>query len=94
MSKIFLNEFGYAFLCSPPFCEVLRCSNKIKYYYPTAKVQITREKISRGISTLPAPVIEICPHGHNSLACRMIIHLLLDVMLCSIAESFYSLFVF
>ena len=36
---------------------------------------------------------EIRPHGHNNLACR-IINLLLDVFLCSIAENFFSLFVF
>ena len=32
-------------------------------------------------------------HGHDNLAC-WIINLLLDVLLCSIAENFYSLFVF
>ena len=32
-------------------------------------------------------------HAHKNLAC-WIINLLLDVLLCSIAENFYSLFVF
>ena len=32
-------------------------------------------------------------HEHNNLAC-WIINLLLDVLLCGIAENFYSLFVF
>ena len=36
---------------------------------------------------------DIRPPRHNNLAC-WIINLLLDVLLCSIAENFYSLFVF
>ena len=36
---------------------------------------------------------EICAHEHTNSAC-WIINLLLDVLLCSIAENFYSLFVF
>ena len=36
---------------------------------------------------------KIRPYGHKTLAC-WIINLLLDVLLCSIAENFYSLFVF
>ena len=36
---------------------------------------------------------EISLQGHNNLAC-WIINLLLDVLLCSIAENFYSLFLF
>ena len=36
---------------------------------------------------------KVLPHEHNNLAC-WIINLLLDVLLCSIAENFYSLFVF
>ena len=36
---------------------------------------------------------EIRPHGHNNLAC-WIINLLLDVLLSSMAENFYSLFVY
>ena len=33
---------------------------------------------------------DICPHKHNTLAC-WIINLLLDVLLCSIAENFFLL---
>ena len=36
---------------------------------------------------------EIRPKGHNNLS-YWIINLLLDVLLCSIAENIYSLFVF
>ena len=36
---------------------------------------------------------EVLPHGHNNLEC-WIINLLLDVLLRSIAENFYSLFAF
>ena len=36
---------------------------------------------------------EVLPHGHKTLVC-WIINLLLDVLLCSIAENFYLLFVF
>ena len=36
---------------------------------------------------------EIRSHEHTNLE-RWIINLLLDVLLCSIAENFYSLFVF
>ena len=46
----------------------------------------------RGISS-PEDRREIHPHGHNNLAC-WIINLLLDVLLRSIAENFYSLLVF
>ena len=44
--------------------------------------------------TFPANIREIRPQGrHKTLKC-WIINLLLDVLLCSIAENFYSLFVF
>ena len=67
------------------------------YYFPTAlrKVQIKRPKrvqISRGNCT-PEDRREIRPHGQNNLTC-WIINPLLDVYLCSIADNFYSLFVF
>ena len=84
--------------------DVLVCG--IAVYYPTAlrRVQITPEtstNITRYLysictSVTHSPLInirEIRPHGHNNLAC-WIINLLLDVLLCSIAEKFYSLFVF
>ena len=60
----------------------------VRGYYPK------RVQTSRGICT-PEDHREICPHGHNNLACSTwIINLLLDVLLCSIAKNFYWLFVF
>ena len=38
-------------------------------------------------------ILEICLHAHKNLAC-WIINLSLHILLCSIAENFYSLFVF
>jgi len=66
--------------------------------------------VDQSVSWIPVPILfcfayfchafavnknvrEIRPNRHNNLAC-WIINLLLDVLLCSIAENFYSLFVF
>ena len=43
--------------------------------------------------TFPVNIRKIRPHGHKTLT-YWIINLLLDVLLCSIAENFYSSFVF
>ena len=57
---------------------------------PKTNINITRRSASLLLSRIPRKIL---PHGHNNLGC-WIINLLLDVLLCSIAEDFYLLFIF
>ena len=79
-----------------PLKSCLVIKTIIVYYYPTVlrRVQITREthtNIMRYLYSRNIP--EIRSHSNTNLAC-WIINLLVDFLLGSIAEYFYSLFVF
>ena len=82
-------------------------TNITRYLYcrePVRQVFLVLLLLTNQLAGFPAPIPfhfayfchafrEIRAHGRNNLAC-WIINLLLDVLLCSIAENFYSLFVF
>ena len=73
------------------YLAVRRHKNQIQVLQVQNATQTS--EIANFASFIKSAVREIRPHEQKNLAC-WIINFLLDVLLCSIAENFYSLFVF